>query len=264
MLAAMNGNVRIVMSAAMAAIAMIAVHAHAQQPAAQPQAQPAAAQATAAVAGQPQAAAAQAAASVAPVAEAGKPDLARAQQIAGQVCAACHGADGISPAPVNPHLAGQHARYIALQLDHYKSGLRKNPVMNAMAAQLTPEEQRALGVYFSDKKPKPGSAKDKALAELGQKIYRGGNTKTGLPACTSCHLPNGVGIPVQYPRLAGQYSDYVYAQLLGFVKGDRGGEIKNAQGKIIEDAQGKVMTNIAQKMSEREMRAVAEYVSGLR
>ena len=195
---------------------------------------------------------------------AGKPDLARAQQIAGQVCASCHGAEGISSAPVNPHLAGQHAQYVSVQLDHFKSGLRKNAVMQAMAAQLTPDEMRALGVYFAGMKPKGGSAKDKSLAELGQKIYRGGNAKTGLPACSSCHLPNGVGIPVQYPRLAGQYSDYVYTQLQGFVKGDRGGETKTPQGKLIEDVQGKVMTSIAGKMSDREMRAVAEYVSGLR
>ena len=199
-----------------------------------------------------------------PPADAGKPDAARAQQIAGQVCASCHGVEGISAAPVNPHLAGQHAQYLAMQLDHFKSGLRKNAVMNAMAAQLTPDEQRALGVYFADKKPKPGAAKDRQLAELGQKIYRGGNAKTGLPACASCHSPTGSGIPVQYPRLAGQYSDYVYTQLQGFIKGDRGGEMKSPEGKIIEDTQGKVMANIASKMNDREMRAVAEYVSGLR
>lgn len=197
-------------------------------------------------------------------ADSGKPDLARAQQIAGQVCASCHGAEGISVAPVNPHLAGQNAFYLALQLNHFKSGLRKNPVMNAMAAQLTADEQRALGAYYADKKPKPGAAKDKELALLGQKIYRGGNSKTGLPSCASCHSPDGAGVPIQYPRLAGQYSDYVYAQLQGFNKGDRGGEMKTPQGKIVEDTQGKVMATIAAKMNDREMRAVAEYVSGLR
>lgn len=197
-------------------------------------------------------------------AQAAKPDLARAQQIATQVCASCHGAEGISAASANPHLAGQHAQYIATQLDHFKRGLRKNAVMMAMAAQLTPDDERALGVYFSDKKPKPGAAKDKDLAGMGQKIYRGGNAKTGLPACASCHSPNGAGIPVQYPRLAGQYSDYVYAQLQGFVKGERGGEIKTPEGKVVEDVQGKVMATIAAKMSDREMKAVAEYVSGLR
>ncbi|MBK8739308.1 MAG: cytochrome c4 [Betaproteobacteria bacterium] len=193
-----------------------------------------------------------------------KPDLARAQQIVTQVCAACHGAEGVSVAAANPHLAGQHPEYMALQLEHFKLGLRKNPVMAAMSAALSPEDARALGAYFADKKPKPGAAKDKALAEIGQKIYRGGNSRTGLPACASCHSPTGAGMPAQYPRLAGQYADYTYAQLQGFVKGDRGGEIKNASGKLVEDVQGKVMATVAAKMSDREMKAVAEYISGLR
>ena len=193
-----------------------------------------------------------------------KPDLARAQQIVTQVCAACHGAEGVSVASANPHLAGQHAEYIMLQLAHYKQGLRKNPVMAAMAATVSAQDAEALGVYFAEKKPKPGAAKDKALAEIGQKIYRGGNSKTGLPACASCHSPTGAGLPVQYPRLAGQYSDYTYAQLQGFVKGDRGGEIKGGDGKVVEDVQGKIMAAVAGKMSDREMKAVAEYISGLR
>ena len=192
------------------------------------------------------------------------PDMAKPQQLVTQVCAACHGADGVSAASVNPHLAGQHAAYTALQLEHFKQGLRKSPVMAAMAATVSAEDARALGAYFSDKKPKPGAAKDKALAELGQKIYRGGNSRTGLPACASCHSPSGAGLPVQYPRLAGQFADYTYAQLQGFVKGDRGGEIKTAEGKVVEDVAGKIMAAVAVKMSEREMKAVAEYVSGLR
>ncbi|MEP7084849.1 MAG: c-type cytochrome [Betaproteobacteria bacterium] len=193
-----------------------------------------------------------------------KPDLARAQQIAGQVCAACHGAEGVSAASANPHLAAQHAEYTTLQLQHFKQGLRKNPVMMAMAAALTDEDAKMLGTYFSEKKAKPGSAKDKALADIGQKVYRGGNSKTGVPACAACHSPTGVGIPAQYPRLSGQFADYTYAQLQGFVRGDRGGEIKLADGKLVEDVRGKVMTNVASRMSEREMRAVAEYISGLR
>lgn len=190
--------------------------------------------------------------------------LQRAQQIVTQVCAACHGAEGISVAPANPHLAAQHQEYVTLQLDHFKSGLRKNPIMMAMAAPLTPAEMKSLGVYFSSKKPRPGAARDKTLAELGQRIYRGGNSKTGLPACSSCHLPTGAGLPAQYPRLAGQYADYTYAQLQNFTKGDRGGEIKTPDGKSVEDARGRVMAGVAAKMSDREMRAVAEYLSGLR
>lgn len=193
-----------------------------------------------------------------------KPDMARAQQIVTQVCAACHGTEGVSAAAANPHLAGQHPEYTALQLQHFKQGLRKNPVMAAMAAALSDEDTKLLAVYFSEKKPKPGSAKDKALAEIGQRIYRGGNAKTGVPACSACHSPTGAGIPAQYPRLSGQFADYTYAQLQGFVRGDRGGEIKSADGKLVEDVRGKVMTTVASRMSEREMRAVAEYISGLR
>jgi cytochrome c553 len=193
-----------------------------------------------------------------------KPDMAKAQQTVTQVCAACHGAEGVSVASANPHLAGQHPEYIALQLDNFRQGLRKNPVMAAMAATLSAEDAKALAVYFSEKKPKPGTAKDKALAEIGQKIYRGGNSKSGLPPCASCHSPTGAGLPIQYPRLAGQYADYTYAQLQGFVKGDRGGEIQRADGKVVEDTRGKIMATVAARMSEREMKAVAEYISGLR
>ena len=197
-------------------------------------------------------------------AAAAKPDMARAQQIVTQVCAACHGAEGVSAGSANPHLAGQHPEYTTLQLQHFKQGLRKNPVMTAMAAALSPDDAKALGVYFSDKKPKPGAAKDKALADIGQKIYRGGNAKTGVPACAACHSPTGAGIPAQFPRLSGQFADYTYAQLQGFVRGDRGGEIKSADGKVIEDTRGRIMASVASRMSEREMRAVAEYISGLR
>ena len=103
-----------------------------------------------------------------------------------------------------------------------------------------------------------------SAAELGQKIYRGGNAKTSLPSCSSCHSPSGGGIPARYPRLAGQFADYTYAQLQGFVKGDRGGELKTADGKVVEDSNGRVMAAVAARMSDREMRAVSEYISGLR
>lgn len=192
-----------------------------------------------------------------------KPDMAKAQQIVTTVCAACHGAEGVSVAPVNPNLAGQHPEYIARQLEHFKNGLRKNPVMTAMSATVQDQDIKAISLYFADKKPKLGSAKDKDLAELGQKIYRGGNSKTGLPACSSCHAPTGAGMPAQYPRISGQAPEYTYAQLVAFNKGERGGEIKDAAGKVIEDTQGKVMAQVAAKMNDREMKAVAEFVSGL-
>jgi cytochrome c553 len=189
--------------------------------------------------------------------ERAKPDLAKAQQTVTSICAACHGTDGNSPSPVNPSLAGQGAEYLTLQLMHFKDGVRNNPVMAGMAANLSPEEMRALGLYFSQQKPKGSSAKDPALVTLGQKLYRGGNQATGVPACAACHAPTGVGIPARYPRLSGQYADYTYAQLKAFRAGERG---IDKDGK---DVNGRVMVQVAEKMSDQEMRAVAEYAAGL-
>jgi len=185
----------------------------------------------------------------------GKPDLAKAQQIVTTVCAACHGADGNSPTPANPSLAGQQAQYITVQLMHFKSGVRINPVMAGMAANLTPEDRTGLGTYFAQQQPKGSAAKNRELVQAGQKIYRAGNSATGLPACAACHAPNGVGIPARYPRIGGQYADYLYAQLTAFKNGERGMDDK--------DANGRVMAQIAGMMRDQEMRAVAEYAAGL-
>lgn len=190
-------------------------------------------------------------------ADRGKPDLAKAQQIVNSVCAACHGADGNSPTPANPNLAGQHAAYLTLQLTHFKSGVRANPVMAGMAASLSPEDMQALGVYFSQQTPKGLAAKDSALVTAGRQLYRGGNSAAHVPACAACHAPTGVGIPVRYPRLSGQYADYTYAQLKAFKTGERGAD------KAGLDVNGKVMAQIAAHMTDEEMRAAAEYATGL-
>ena len=187
----------------------------------------------------------------------GKPDLAKAQQIVSTVCAACHGPDGNSPTAANPNLAGQQAEYITLQLMHFKSGVRANPIMQSMAAPLSPEDMTALGAYFSQQKPKASAARDRDLVPAGQKLYRGGNAATSVPACAGCHAPNGVGIPSRYPRLSGQYAEYVYTQLAAFKAGARG---MDNEGK---DANGRVMAQIASRMVDRDMHAVAEYVAGL-
>jgi cytochrome c553 len=187
----------------------------------------------------------------------GKPDLAKAQQIVNSVCAACHGADGNSPTPANPNLAGQHAAYLTLQLMHFKSGVRANPVMAGMAASLSPEDMQALGVYFSQQKPKGLAAKDPALVTAGRQLYRGGNSAAHVPACAACHAPTGVGVPVRYPRLSGQYADYSYAQLKAFKTGERGAD------KAGQDVNGKVMAQIAARMTDEEMHAAAEYAAGL-
>jgi cytochrome c553 len=190
--------------------------------------------------------------------ETAKPDLAKAQQIVNQVCAACHGGNGNSPSAVNPSLAGQPAEYITLQLAHFKAGVRVNPIMTAMAAPLSPDDMRSLGAYFSQQAPRITGAKSAELASTGQKLFRGGNAANGVPACAACHSPNGAGIPARYPRLGGQHADYTLAQLKAFKAGDRG---MDKEGK---DANGRIMAQIAGRMSEADMRAVAEYTAGLR
>ena len=191
-------------------------------------------------------------------AAAAQPDLAKAQQIVTQICAACHGADGNSAAPANPNLAGQGADYITLQLAHFKAGVRVNPTMQAMSATLSDEDMRALGAYYAQQKPKGLAAKDPSLVKVAQQLWRGGDAATGVPACASCHSPTGSGIPKSYPRLAGQYADYTYAQLKAFKTGERGAD---AAGK---DVNGRVMHAIATKMSDEQMKAIADYAAGLR
>ena len=184
------------------------------------------------------------------------PDLAKAKQIATQVCAACHGADGNSVSPANPSLAGQGADYITLQLMHFKAGVRVNPTMQAMAATLSEADMMSLGAYFSQQKPKGLGARDPKLVKAGERVWRGGDVETDVPACAGCHSPTGAGIPKNYPRLAGQYADYVYAQLAAFKSGARGANPK--------DANGHVMAAIAANMTDEQMKAVADYASGLR
>lgn len=183
---------------------------------------------------------------------AAKGDPKAAAAIVTQVCAACHGADGNSASPVNPSLAGQGYEYLHKQLADFKSGERKSPVMGGIVASLSPADMKNLAAFFSEKQAKPGTAKDKEVALLGQKIYRGGVQGSGVPACASCHGANGQGIPVQFPRLAGQHAGYTVDQLNKFRNGERANDA------------AKMMRVIAAKMTPQEMEAVAQYIQGLR
>jgi cytochrome c553 len=185
-------------------------------------------------------------------ASAARDDPAKAHSIVNSVCAACHGADGNSPLPVNPSLAGQHASYLYKQLSDYKAGRRKNAVMNSMVAALSDDDLRNLAAYFATQKLKPGVATDASLVAAGQKLYRGGDSEIGVPACSGCHSPDGAGIPAQYPRLAGQHGEYTNSQLQYFRSGERGND-PNA-----------MMRTIAARLNDKEMAALAEYISGLR
>ena len=179
-------------------------------------------------------------------------DARKAESIVTSLCSGCHGQDGNSVAPLNPKLAGLGYEYIDKQLINFKSGDRKSAVMAGMVASLSPDDMKNLAAYFSEKERKPGVAKDKDLALLGQKIYRGGVQGSGVPACASCHGPEGRGIPVQFPALYGQHADYVYDQLNKFRLGERANDA------------AKMMRTIAAKMTDGEMKAVAQYIQGLR
>lgn len=179
-------------------------------------------------------------------------DAAAGQAKAQQICAACHGADGNSSNPEWPNLAGQHARYIAKQLADYKAGeQRNNAVMAGFVAALSEEDMANLGAWFASQEPR-GSTADPELAEAGERLYRGGDTERGIPACSGCHGPRGSGDPSGvFPALAGQHAQYTYTQLKAFHAAERAND-PNA-----------MMRGSARWMSDDQMRAVAEYIQGL-
>ena len=179
-----------------------------------------------------------------------KPDLNAGSAKFGTVCAACHGTDGNAGAPAYPKLAQQHPEYIIKQLQEFKSGKRPNAIMQPMAAQLSDADMRNIAYWATSQKAKPGFAKDKDLATLGERIYRGGIGERQVAACAGCHSPNGAGIPAQYPRLSGQSSDYTVAQLKGFREGQRPNSPQ--------------MKAIASRLNDREIAAVSDYIAGLR
>ena len=178
-----------------------------------------------------------------------KADAAKGQQLAAS-CGACHTQDGSRGIPANPILAAQHPEYITKQLIEFKSGKRKNAIMMGMAAGLSEEDMKHIAAFYASKTAKPGFARDPKTVALGEQIYRGGIVAKAVPACSGCHSPNGAGIPSQYPRLNGQHAEYTEAQLQAFRSGLRG---NNAQ-----------MMAISAKMNDAEMKAVADYLAGLR
>ncbi|MBY0455001.1 MAG: cytochrome c4 [Burkholderiaceae bacterium] len=179
-----------------------------------------------------------------------KPDLVKGAATFSTVCVACHAADGNSTIPANPKLAQQHPEYLVKQLQEFKSGKRASAVMSGFASMLSDEDMRNVAWWVASKPAAPGDAKDKALVELGERIYRGGIADRNIAACAGCHSPNGAGIPSQYPRLSGQHADYTAAQLTMFRDGVRN---NSAQ-----------MTGVAAKLNDREIKAVADYIAGLR
>ncbi len=179
-----------------------------------------------------------------------KPDPAKAQALVTAVCGACHTADGSRGSPANPILQGQHPEYLVKQLNEFKSGKRNNAVMKAFAATLGDDDMKHVAAFYAGKTAKPGAAKNKDSIRLGERIWRGGISDKAVAACAGCHGPAGAGVPAQYPRLGGQHADYVEAQLLGFRSGARGNSLQ--------------MTAVVTKMNDQEIKAVADYIAGLR
>ena len=181
---------------------------------------------------------------------AAKPDLAQGQAKFTAVCAACHNADGNSAIPANPKLAQQHPEYLIKQLQEFKGGKRASPIMQGFASMLSDADMKNIAYWVTSQKAKPGFAKDKELVTLGERIYRGGIADRQVAACAGCHSPNGAGVPSQFPRLSGQHADYTTAQLVAF----RGGVRTNSVP----------MTQVAAKLNDKEIKAVADYIAGLR
>lgn len=166
-------------------------------------------------------------------------------------CAACHGADGNSANPEWPKLAGQHPSYLAKQLTNFKAGERNNAMMAPMAAGLSEQDMADIAAFYASQVQNGGKA-DPALVAAGEKLYRGGNATTGVAACMGCHAPNGMGNPqANFPRLSGQHAAYIVNQLKTFRTGERANDA------------GKMMQNIAARMTDKEMQAVASYIEGL-
>ena len=225
-------------------LAAPAIHAYAQ------------AAAPAAAASAPAAAHAPAPAPAAPV----KADAAAGGQKYTAVCASCHGADGNSGIAQNPKLAQQFPEYIVKQLQDFKSGKRPSSIMQAFASQLSDQDMANVGAFLGSSKAKPGFARDKALVTQGERIWRGGIPDRQIAACAGCHSPNGAGIPAQYPRLSGQHADYTVGQLGKF---RTAANVPNVKGDSAR-ANSPQMMSIASRMTDQEIRAVADYIAGLR
>lgn len=177
-------------------------------------------------------------------AEAGK-------SLAATVCAACHMPDGNSVNPVWPSLANQHATYILEQLQAFKSGARQDPLMSAQAQALSEEAMHNVAVWYASQTLRPGTA-DPALLEKGQRIYQGGIAEENVPACMACHGPAGQGnAAAKYPVIGGQHADYIVLQLKAYAAGTR------------KTDPNQMMRNIASRLTEEQMRAVASYLQGL-
>lgn len=183
-------------------------------------------------------------------AQATKPDLVKGAASFTAMCVSCHGVGGNSGIAANPKLAQQHPEYLVKQLQEFKSGKRQNAIMKGFASMLSEDDMKNIAFWATTQKATPGFSKEKDLVTLGERIYRGGVSDRQIPACAGCHSPNGSGIPAQYPRLGGQHAEYTATQLTSFRDGVRNNSLP--------------MSQVAAKLNDREIRALSDYIAGLR
>ncbi len=185
-----------------------------------------------------------------------KLDINRGQQIAKEVCAACHGADGNATIAANPKIAGQPAEYLYKQLIDYtvktgsKKAARESAIMAGFATQLSDDDKRNVAAWFASQPMKLSAARNKDTVDVARRVYRAGIPEKSVPACSGCHNPTGAGIPIQYPRVGGQYAEYAEAQLRAFRDGTR----RNSDA----------MQQISSRLSDAEIKALSDYMAGLR
>ena len=182
-------------------------------------------------------------------------DAKKGAALAQGLCAACHASDGNSVIPANPILAGQHYTYLKNQLNYFQvkegedKAKRENAVMLGIASGLSSDDIDNLAAYYSQQKIKPSYASNLELAEAGEVVYKAGDDSRGLPSCSSCHGPRGLGVPGQFPRISGQHATYTASTLKSYKNGSR--------------ANNKQMMEISSRLTEAQINGLAEYLAGL-
>jgi len=182
--------------------------------------------------------------------------LAQGDAAAGQaksaLCGSCHGADGNSPLAMNPKLAGQSARYMVKQLQEFKSGARESAIMASMVLSLSDQDMEDIAAWYSSQQPTIQGANPESI-ELAERLYRGGNSEIAVAACSACHSPTGKGnAPAGFPLLSGQHAEYTLQQLKNFRSGAR------------QNDGSAMMRTVVERLTDKELEALASYVSGLK